>query len=392
MREEITSMDKNLKILHLAPMLQSGAGKVITGLALDGRSHGIESEVVSSGDLNELRDWPEYVDQLRERGIRYGQINLFQRDPEILETSTAWLTGYVSSSEFDLIHAHSGVPAAVAKKALDILGLDVPLVSTFYSWGHDRPAWMDEYDLKAFRASQKITVISSHYRDFLLDHGFPAGMIELIPCGIDPAVFDTTRVRKSVLDYFDSSTEADVIISNLAVIEPRKNQSVAVKALAELPQDSKVRLLCIGRIKDHEYHRELLNLAQDLGVGDRLAFTDFVEDPLPLVAGSDIFLFPSLSEGLGIAILEAMALNVPVIGNPVEGAADLIRDNETALAANGEDFNDIAIRISQLIRDTNLSRVIAENAQKMVRKYYLWSRTVESTFALYKELAARANG
>ncbi|MCG8508323.1 MAG: hypothetical protein MI741_03760, partial [Rhodospirillales bacterium] len=71
--------------------------------------------------------------------------------------------------------------------------------------------------------------------------------------------------------------------------------------------------------------------------------------------------------------------------------ADLIRDNETALAANGEDFNDIAIRISQLIRDTNLSRVIAENAQKMVGKYYLWPRTMESTIALYRQLAAGTN-
>jgi glycosyltransferase involved in cell wall biosynthesis len=364
-------------------MLQSGAGRVIVDLAVDCREKGFETTVVSSGTLSELTDWPSLVSELKDSDIAYHELNLFKRDPQTFWSSVTRLMKIIEKGGIDLIHAHAGVPAAAAHSAMDMLGVKIPVVTTFYSWGTGRPEWMNIADLHAFHRSTVITVGSSYYRDYLLNHGIPPEKIELIPWGIDKSLLDVKGDRKALLSLCPGASDDDRFILILAVIEPRKNQEAVIRALPLLPDDKTNHLVCIGTKKDVEYYEQLMKLSGELGVEDRVTFTGYIENPAPLVAAADVFAFPSLSEGLGIAIIEAMALGVPVAGHPVEGAADLIKDDDTALAFNPDDPSEIAEAIGRICSVNGLADTLVRNSRSFIEKNYLWKTSVDRTTDIY---------
>ena len=375
-----------VRVLQLAPMLQSGAGGMIADLAIGLRKAGIESEVISSGDLAPLRDWPDLVKRLYDAGIAYGRIDFFRRDQEVFWDSVGRLAKRLRGADFDLLHAHSGVPAMAAHCALDLLGRSTPVVGTFYSWGIGRPEWMNASDTCAFARCRAMTVVSTWYRDFLVQRGIPAERIEIIPPGIDAALFGLAPQREGLRRACGFQPGDYPVIADLAVIEPRKNQAAAIEALALLPGDLHCRLALIGAIKDERYHAELLERAGRLGIGDRVAFTGKVDDPYPLLAAADVFLFPSLSEGLGIAILEAMALGVPVVASAVEGAADIVIDGRTAVEIDPENPGGIAAKVEGLLRSPRRAGEMKTAAAEMVRESFSIENLIGRTAELYRRV------
>ena len=380
------------RVLHLAPMLQSGAGRMIVELAQELRGHGFACEVISSGETSRLHDWPQLVKKLGLAGIAYEQINFFDRDPKILQDSANRLAKRLREVRYDVIHAHSGVPAAAAHSALERLDCRIPVVATFYSWGIGRPRWMDTVDTQAFSRCNRMIVISSWYRDFLERKGIELERIEMIPPGIDPALFEIRGGRALLEEACGFEHSENPILADLAVIERRKNQLAAIEALALLPSEAGCRLAFIGALKDKEYHAELVGAARRLGVNRQVAFTGEVDDPLPLLAGADLFVFPSLSEGLGIAIMEAMALGVPVVSTAVEGATDLIIDGETAIAVDPSDPRQIAVAIGRMLESSDLAARLAGAARLMILKRYVRTRTTERCADLYRQVLRESGG
>lgn len=384
--------DRLIRVLHLAPMLQSGAGRLIVNLAIDSISLGSHSSVISTGRRNPaMQDWPDYVEKLRAGGVGYREIDFFSRDTSIVATSIAALAELLREEPFDVIHAHSGVPAAAAHAALAAIGAAIPVIVSFYSWGVGRPAWMDRDDLAAFRRCHRILVISRWYERFLIERGFSRGQVRMIPCGIDPALFTVVPDRAALERILPKPPGERPIAVILAVIEPRKNHMAALRALAAMHPADRPCLVNIGTIKDPGCHAHLQDFIRTNGLQDVVGFSGFVDDPFPAAAAADLFLFPSLSEGLGIAILEAMALGVPVIGNPVEGAADIIRDGRTALAIDPADTGGFAAAIGTMAAQDELRRQVCAEAREMIRREYLWPDTVARTVAEYRDAVAAAN-
>ena len=381
-----------MRVLQLAPMLQSGAGGMIADLAIGLRGSGIDCEVISSGDLAPLRDWPDLVKRLYDAGVRYGRIDFFRRDPKVFWDSVDRLAKQLRRADYDVLHAHSGVPAMAAHCALDLLGKRTPVVATFHSWGIGRPEWMNVADTCAFTRCRAMTVVSTWYRDFLVRRGIPAERIQIIPPGIDAALFEVEPDREGLRRACGFEPGEYPIVAELAVIEPRKNQKAAIEALAILPSDLSCRLALIGAVKDERYHAELMEIVERSGLADKVAFTGKVDDPYPLLAAADAFLFPSLSEGLGIAILEAMALGVPVVASAVEGAADIVIDGQTAVEIDPGDPKGIAAKIEGLLRSPQKGEEMKLAAVEMVRRSYSVENLIGRTEELYRRVQSKEGG
>ena len=324
------------------------------------------------------------METLKAKKVPYFELNLFQREPDVFRESVEGLIDHLRNQDYDLIHAHAGVPAAAAHSALDRIGRETPVIGTFYSWGLDRPEWMDTADLAAFSRCRRMTVVSSFYKRFLVDRGLAAGRIEIIPPGINSNLLEIKGDRGKLEEACGFKAGSYPLIADLAVIEPRKNQMAAIEAVALLPPERHVHLAFIGTIKDQEYHGRLMAAAERFGLGGWVAFTGHVDDPIPLLKGADLFLFPSLSEGLGIAILEAMAVGVPVIASPVEGAADIVLDGDTAIAVDPNDPKRISWAIEMALETPALMSRLASRAGEMVRRLYLWPQSVKRYIDLYR--------
>jgi glycosyltransferase involved in cell wall biosynthesis len=129
----------------------------------------------------------------------------------------------------------------------------------------------------------------------------------------------------------------------------------------------------------------LKKLAQDLKIADQVVFLGQVHpDEIPkLLTRAHIFVRPSCSEGLGSSFLEAMAAGLPVIGTPVGGIPDFLKDGETGLFCEPGNPKSIAAAIKRLLDDASLRERLAINGQKLVREKYDWSLIAQQMNRLF---------
>ena len=140
---------------------------------------------------------------------------------------------------------------------------------------------------------------------------------------------------------------------------------------SKLPENIKLMIVGTGQLakslKLQVTNSKLQNRIQFLG--------EISQNKLPAyLAASDIFIRPSLSEGLGISFLEAMAAGLPVIGTPVGGIPDFLKDDETGLLCEPNNPASIVEKINLLLNDDLLRQRIIENARKLVIEKYSWDK------------------
>jgi glycosyltransferase involved in cell wall biosynthesis len=105
----------------------------------------------------------------------------------------------------------------------------------------------------------------------------------------------------------------------------------------------------------------------------------------------DVFCLPSLRQGLGTIMLEAMALGRPVIATGVDGVYSVVRDNETGLVVPPSNSGRLAQRILELLRDPFRARRIADNARQMVLRDFNVDRMVRETAEVYRQVLAKVS-
>lgn len=128
----------------------------------------------------------------------------------------------------------------------------------------------------------------------------------------------------------------------------------------------------------------LRRLARDLEIADRVTFVPNVLDLADSLSAMDIFCLPSLRQGLGTLILDAMALGRPVIASHVGGVDSVVHDNETGLLVPPSNSEALAQRMLELLRDPFRARHLAEAAEQMVRRDFSVTRMAQQTAAVYE--------
>jgi glycosyltransferase involved in cell wall biosynthesis len=169
------------------------------------------------------------------------------------------------------------------------------------------------------------------------------------------------------------------LIGNVARLAPQKGHRYLLEAApAVLERHPDARFVIVG---DGELRSELERRAAPLG--DRVVFLGARGDVPDLLASFDVFAFPSLYEGLCLAVIEAQAAGVPVVATPVGGIRETVRDGETGFLAPPGDARALAERIVYCLDRPEEARRVAETAQRGVRERFTEHRMVEETLALY---------
>ena len=130
----------------------------------------------------------------------------------------------------------------------------------------------------------------------------------------------------------------------------------------------------------------LRRLTRELGINDSVTFVPNLKDFSAALAAIDIFCLPSLQQGLGTIMLEAMACGKPVIGTQVGGISAAVRDNETGLIVPPSDSAILANRIIELLDDPLRARSIGESAKMVVRDEFAVEYMVNRTANIYREI------
>jgi glycosyltransferase involved in cell wall biosynthesis len=361
-------------ILHVIPYLWSGAGGVLTRLCEDQAQHGPVA-IVTTGTGGAQPDWASYRARLRRAGVGHHTIDFYHRDQATFWSSAATLSRLIAKLKPAVIHAHAGVPACGAAIARRMSGLRPKLIGQMYSWGPDRPHWMNEQDLWGFGACDRVVCSADAYWDLLVEGGIPERKLTYLPWGLPLEQLSYRGDRAA-------NAEAPAI-GFVGRIEPRKGQLALVKAFAELrKRRSDATLELVGPIADERYAAEVQAAIAMAGLSRAVSMSGSVPDVAARIREWDLFVSMSSDEGQGLAVLEAMALGVPVLARPVAGIRDFLAPNRTGFALHSTSATRAGRAMAAALATP--SRTLTRAARRMVERRYSWTATVSAFDRLYQ--------
>lgn len=183
----------------------------------------------------------------------------------------------------------------------------------------------------------------------------------------------------------------DVVILSIARVTWYKGYEYALKAIHKIMKatNKPIKYIIVGSIDEQNYYCNLRKQVEKLGLKNGAKFTGFLSHDMKLQALSraDIFLAPSLHEGFGLVILEAMALGKPIIASNCEGFRCIIDNTRTGILVKPASPEEIANAILLLLSNPNLKKKLSENAKRAVSSYD-WRAVVEKYERLYKGIAS----
>ncbi len=237
----------------------------------------------------------------------------------------------------------------------------------------------------AVRRSDRVIADSRSTREDLMQLlGVPAGRIDVVPLGLGAVRQASPLPEREVRARFDLG-ERPVLLS-LSAKRPHKNLPALLGALARLRSDSRPVLVLPGYATAHE--GELRELARSLDVGGDVCFPSWVspEELEGLWGLARVFVFPSLYEGFGLPVLEAMARGVPVACSNASSLPEVAGD--AALLFDPRDVAAIASAIRRLLDEPALAASLRERGLARARDF-TWQRTARLTLDCYARALVR---
>lgn len=238
------------------------------------------------------------------------------------------------------------------------------------------------------RPFDRVHVISRHLRDQALSYGTDPSRIRIIPNGVDLAVFsrsvhsedDVGRLRAGL------GLEGKRILLSASRLVLKNGIGDLVQAMPAIAAEHPDGVLLL--IGDGEDRGQLERLSTHSGVEDRVRFLGSMDqrDVARHLCLADVFVRPSLSEGLGTAFLEALACEVPIVGTPVGGIPDFLEEGKTGLFCEPGNPESIARAVNRFLSEPELARRCAARGRAMVQKSYQWDAVAERIAGLYQEL------
>ena len=210
--------------------------------------------------------------------------------------------------------------------------------------------------------------------------------------GPDPAEIEGLASARPDHPWF-AAGRAHRLICSVANIIPRKGQDTLVTALPLVrAREGDVRLVLVGRFDDESYLVRLRAMAADLGVSDHVAFVGYQPDPLPFIAHADVFALASVTEGMGVVLVEAMACGVPVVATDCpSGPSFVLEDGAAGRLVPVRAPQAMADAIVELLRDRGLrERLVLRGRHRAA--YFSPQRVAHEYLALAQSLTSDRKG
>ncbi|MEX0830202.1 MAG: glycosyltransferase family 4 protein [Nitrospirales bacterium] len=180
------------------------------------------------------------------------------------------------------------------------------------------------------------------------------------------------------------------VIGTVANLFPRKGLEYLIEAVGHLQQSFPYIFLVIVGTGDDAYERQLRTQVAHLNLTDHVLFAGFQDHPECFIAQFDVFVLPSLLEGLGIVLLEAMALGKPIVASRVEGIPEIVQHEKTGLLVQPANVEELYLAIVTLLNDAEKRAIMGEAGRKRIETEFSLSRMMENLYGLYSDVLGRS--
>jgi len=287
-------------------------------------------------------------------------------------------------SEYDLIHCHSAMFGAAVAVLTGKWLHRTTLVRAMASgaWGDVKrmhgarnmlgTRWM----LSKLKNADCLVALNKEVVTELIATGVNSERIVCLPNGVE-----TERI-KSKTDY---KIVGGVRVTFVGRLHPQKGVDVLLSAFKKAQENQPQLSWRLTLVGEGELCSILEALAQQLAIKQMVRFLGQVTDPFPILSQSDIFVLPSMSEGMSNALLEAMAHGLPCIATDIAGNNQVITHNENGLLVQPDD-DDLAAAIVSLALSRDLRERLGRKAAQTVKKNYALDNVADQYIALYTRL------
>jgi glycosyltransferase involved in cell wall biosynthesis len=283
---------------------------------------------------------------------------------------------------FDLVHTHSLRAELAAVAAVCLVRPRPRVIRSVHNTDefYQRPptAWLARLSA---RRLDHLVAISDAVARHVLDHtGLSPERVTRIYYGLDPAPYQRSGNV--------APPRPGPIIGMIARLAPQKGHTVLLDALPALVARFPALLV---EFVGHEHLTTIAELrayAEQRGVADRVSFVGFRDDLPELLAGWDLMVLPSLWEGFGLVLLEAMAAGCPVVASNVGPIPEVVVHGETGLLVEPSQPDRLAAAIGELLEHPDLARRMGEAGRRRVAEQFSLDRMLSETERLYAKLLA----
>lgn len=305
--------------------------------------------------------WPqnrinEFVGQLKNLEIVYHQIE-FSRSPKnvkLIRKSFCQMNLMVKEEQFEFVHCHTPMAGAISRLACYKNNIRVIYTAHGFHFYKGAPLrnWLVYYPIEKVLSQWTDVLITINQEDYQrAKEKFHAKKTVYVP-GVG---VDIEKICKESVDVEKKKKELgvrqdEIMLLSVGELNENKNHSAVIKALGEIKrQDEK----CAGRLRyfiagKGEQQDKLMEIANSLGVN--LHLLGFRNDVPRLLKVADIFLLPSIREGLNVSLMEAMVSKLPIVCSRIRGNTDLVEEGKGGFLFEPMEENDILDKLKKITK------------------------------------------
>jgi len=364
------------KILHVIDSLHlGGAQEVVMNLATCGDRSRFSHEVAT------MHGQGVYWDRIAALGVKLHSLSPHKLFPWYVPSLTALLV----RGKFDILHCHL-IASNIVAKPLGALCRVPVIINHDHTNDSYRAQQRVRLALDTFsnRFATHIITVSESCRQFLLTReGIPAQKLTLVQNAIDltrysPNCGTREAARKSL------GLPPDVpIVAGVGRLNPQKNFSLFVRIAESVHRLYPAAHFVLAGEGPEEI--ALQRQVREAGLESCFSFAGYVADTRKVYLAADVLLMPSLFEGLPMTLLEAMAMQMPVVASKLDGIAEVITSGHDGFLVTDLDASAFTERVTCLLADPPLARAAGEAAAKTVAARFSVERMTSAVEAIYEK-------
>jgi len=344
-----------------------------------------------------------WLEPIRDLGVPV--ISLDCSGPRTLPGGIKKFTAWSRENRPDVIHSHLWAANVVARVGGRLAG--VPVVSSVHNPDHEDEAWCDGANvsltkrriakgidrLTARAGNERLIAVSEYVRQSANRHlKFSLNEIDLLynPIDIEALARPSKNDRPALLRELGLPEDA-IVLLNVARLSPQKGLIYALRALPKIVERyPQAHLLSVGATTDPAWHEQLKTEAKQSGVADHFHILGARRDVTDFLRACDVFVFPSLYEGLGIALIEAMAAGCACVATTAGPIPEFVENGRNGVLVPPADPEAMATAVCDLLADSERQMKLANNARETALARFEPQAAADRLTQIYESVAGKA--
>ena len=314
-------------------------------------------------------------------------VTRFGESKRVDDTLVDWFELIIEEHEqnpFDVLHAYflpkAGFVATYAGKYLNI-----PSVVSIRGNDIERAAFDPSKFSHVLYALQNASAVTTNATELKKKaKAFTDREIILVPNGVDTKHFKPLERNETLANTLGLSTP---VIGFVGELRKKKGLATLLSAYTQASKGRPVVMLIVGEIRQGE-DKQTFDELQRAHSEAQIIVTGYIppKDLPTYYSLMDVFIHPSLRDGIPNAILEALACEVPVIATPVGGIKDILQDGKNGVIVNANDPSMLTDKIIELLDDPEKGKSLGKNAREMIIEKFTPEKELEANLGVYRNL------